>query len=448
MSLLGQDALEALAAPALEAGGGDAVEVVVQRSAGGLTRFANSQIHQNAWSEDLLVNVRLVTPDQRVGVAGVHTDQPSVVAAAVERARAAALRSPPDGEFPGLAGSAPSESTPFDERTAATTPAERAAEVRALLAEVPADMEAAGAYETLGTELLVATTAGQRAYAPASYAHLTLVVSAPTSSGFAEEGGRRRDEIDAAAAGRRAVAKARLGADPVDVEAGDWPVVLEPPAVATLVEFLAYLGFGGRDYLEGRSFVCGHLGERMLDPAITVVDDGRAHETVGMPFDYEGTPKQRVALVDRGVLHAVVHDRHSARQGGVTSTGHGMMAPNPHGPITTNAFLLPGPDGSTDDLVAGMGSGLLVTRFHYTNDVHPLETTITGMTRDGTFLVRDGEIVAAVRNLRFTQSIVAALGRVEAVSSETGYGSEFFLGGRNPSVRLPAFTFTGTTSFG
>lgn len=448
---VGREAIERLADAALERAGRSAagVEVVVQHAAGGLTRFANSQIHQNVATADLSVAVRVVTGDGRVGVAAAHTDDPATVADTVDRALEIARVSPPDPEFPGLAPPAGHAEVPVDDATLGMSPGGRAAVVRGLLDEVPPDFEAAGAFSTDLSELGVFTTAGQRAYSAVTSVQLSAVVTGPSSSGYAEQGGRALTEIDPAAAGRVASAKARAGASPVELGPGSWPVVLEPAATGTLVQFLAYLGFGGRDHLEGRAFTAGRLGERVVDEQVTIADDALARETVGLPFDWEGTPKRRVMLVGEGVAVAVVHDRHTARRSGVASTGHGLPAPNPYGPLPVNPIMAPGDGGSVADLVAGLERGLLVTRLHYTNVVHPLETSITGMTRDGTFLVEDGRVVRAVCNLRFTQSILAALASVEAVSTETAYASELFFGGsRFPAVRLPAFEFTSSTTYG
>ncbi|MPZ71844.1 MAG: hypothetical protein GEU74_01215 [Nitriliruptorales bacterium] len=448
---LGQTACEQLADAAFDAVNEAAVdvEVVIHHNVEGLTRFANSQVHQNVARDDLAAAVRVVLDGGRSGVVNVHTDGPGVVARAARDAMALARMAPPDPEFPGLAPAAPTVAVPVDEATIAASPENRAGAVRDVLSEIPDEYEAAGAYRTVASELAVFTSAGQRIYAPGSVATLTMVVMGPTSSGYAEGGERAMADIDAAGTAASAVAKAAAGHDPVDVPAGSWPVVLEPPAVATMVQFLAYLGFGGRDYLEGRSFTAGHLGERCVDPRLTVVDDALSPLGTGLPFDYEGTPKQRVELIRDGAAVGIVHDRHSAAKAGTSSTGHGLPAPNTHGPLSMNPALLAGDGGAFDDVIGGCERGLLVTRFHYTNVVHPKETSITGMTRDGTFLVEDGRISAAVKNLRFTQSILAALEHVEAISSQTAYATEIFEeGGHFPSLRLPTFTFSGATSFG
>jgi len=449
LPLLGADGCERLALPALARDGAAAVEVVVHRTVGGVTRFANSEVHQNTWAEDVLVNVRVVTPDGRVGVAGAHTDDRREVAAATERAHELARVSTVDGAFPGLAPPAVTAGVQADAATLDATPAQRAAAVRKVLASTPAGLRAAGAYTTGGAELAVFTSAGQRAYTPLSVAQLTLVVDGPSSSGYAEQGGRTTEAIDAEAVARNAVGKARAGAKPVTVAPGDWPVVLEPAATGTLVQFLAYLGFGAKAYLEGRAFTSGRMGARVVAPEVSIVDDALSPDTVGFPFDFEGTPKERVELLRGGVVWGVVHDRFTAAQAGVASTGHGLLAPNPYGPLALNPVMTPGEGGRIDELVAGCERGLLVTRFHYANVIEPMETLLTGMTRDGTFLIENGRLSAGVRNLRFTQSVLGALREVDAVSSETAYASELFLAGSLfPALRLPAFTFTGTTTFG
>lgn len=450
MTFLGLDALADLAGPALEVAGADGVEVVVDRSFGGLTRFAGSQIHQNVWTSDLSLSVRVVAPGGRVGVVAVPGSSAAEVRSAAEEALALARLAPADPDVPPVSPSAEVEAGPEpDQATCTASPADRAAAVRALLGEVPSGLEAAGAYETGGAERAVLTSAGQAVWARVSRASLTTVVTGPSSSGYAEAGGRAVADVDPVAAGRVAVGKAQAAADPVDVDPGDWAVVLEPAATGALVQFLAILGFNGRAFLEGRTCTAGRLGEAVVDRRVTIVDDPTSPDTVGLPFDAEGTPTRRVALIDGGRFAEVVHDRTTGARAGTGSTGHALVPPNTYGPVPSNPLMAPGDGGSVDDLVAGMERGLLVTRFHYTNVVEPVETSLTGMTRDGTFLVSDGRVVGGVRNLRFTQSVLAALSAVDAISTETAYASELFFGGsRCPAVRLSSFAFTSATTFG
>ena len=209
------------------------------------------------------------------------------------------------------------------------------------------------------------------------------------------------------------------------MEPGDYAVVLEPAATATLVEFLCYIAFNGKELIEGRSPLVGRLGEQVCDPRVTIVDDALTPLLPGVPFDFEGVPKRRVTLIDKGVASGVVYDLASAHAAGTESTGHGLPAPNPEGAFPLHPCMAPG-DTPAEDLVAGMERGLLVTRFHYTNVLNPMDTTLTGMTRDGTFLVEDGRVTSGVHNLRFTQSIFDALSAVEDIGRETEVASEMF----------------------
>jgi len=179
---------------------------------------------------------------------------------------------------------------------------------------------------------------------------------------------------------------------------------------------------------------------------VTIWDDGTDPLGRPIPFDFEGVPKRKVVLIDRGVATNVVHDSATAAREGKESTGHALPAPNMYGPMPLNLFMAPG-DSSVEEMVASTGLGVLVTRFHYTNPVHPVRAVITGMTRDGTYLVKDGRIAGPVRNLRFTDSVVRALTQVLAIGRERKFQPGFFGGAVVPALKVAGFTFTGATEF-
>ncbi|HTS14982.1 MAG TPA: metallopeptidase TldD-related protein, partial [Candidatus Sulfotelmatobacter sp.] len=230
--------------------------------------------------------------------------------------------------------------------------------------------------------------------------------------------------------------------EPVSLPPGEYPVVLEPYAVVDLLDMLGYLGFSALAVQEGRSFF--EAGKVIGSPLVTIIDD--AEDSAGAPvsFDYEGVPKRRVPLVEAGVCREAVFDAQTAARAHRESTGHGLPAPNPYGPFPLNMIMSAG-DASRDELIGGLERGLLVTRFHYTNPVHPKLAIVTGMTRDGTFLVEQGRIVGPVRNLRFTQSYLEALAGVEAVGRERRLLRGFLGASLVPAVRIRAFGFTGAT---
>ncbi len=271
---------------------------------------------------------------------------------------------------------------------------------------------------------------------------ITVAMGRDGEAGYASSVAADVSTIDAGAIGREAAERARDSRGAVAIEPGDYPVVLEPYAVADLLEMLGYVGFSALAVQEDRSF---HEPGRVVgSELVTIVDD--ASDPVGVPasFDYEGVPKERVSLIERGVCRDVVYDAQTASRAGRRSTGHGLPAPNAYGPFPLNMLMAPG-QASHEDLIRGLDRGLVVTRFHYTNPVHPKLAIVTGMTRDGLFLVERGEIVGPVRNLRFTQSYLAALAGVEAVGRDRRCVSGEFTPVVVPAVRIAAFTFTGAT---
>jgi predicted Zn-dependent protease len=306
-----------------------------------------------------------------------------------------------------------------------------------------AGVTAYGSFST-GTETTaVANSKGVRAAGTRTVAQLLTVSMGPDGgTGYAESAAVDATTLDAAAIGREAAEKARATANAVTVEAGDYPVVLEEYAVVDLLDMLGYLGFSALAVQEGRSFV--EVGKRIGSDLVTIVDDGRDGAGLPMAFDYEGVAKQRVSLVDAGICRGVVYDAQTASRDGVASTGHGLPAPNPYGPFPLNQVMAAGA-ATREDLVAGLDRGLLVTRFHYTNPVHPKLAIVTGMTRDGTFLVEGGRIVAPVKNLRYTQSYLDALAGTVAIASQRKTLKGFLGGVVVPAIRIDSWTFTGTT---
>ena len=442
--LIGPDEARRVADAALNVSRADGVEVLFMHEWGGLTRFASSSIHQSTHREDTGIRVRVVS-EGRIGVSASNDFSPEGALRAAESALEMATVVAPDPLFPGLARPAPTpEHQAFDQPTASTTPDERAEAVAELVGQCPEGFVAAGAYETLASEVAVVNTEGQFCWAPSSQASVTTVVTgADGGSGFAEVFAAARDAVDPAAIGKRAADKAVASRSPRDFDPGRYTVILEPSAVSTLVGFLAWIGFGGRSLFEGRSCFSGRQDEQVAAPIVTIYDDALSDGTLGLPFDFEGVPRSRVDLIDGGVFRGGVYDLRTAKQAGTRTTGHALPPPNPEGPFPLNLFMAPGESG-LDDMIASTQRGLLVTRFHYTNVVHPVESTITGMTRDGTFLIQDGEIAHPVKNLRFTQSILEALAGTEMIGRDTELASEFFFSAsRVPALKVASFNFSG-----
>ena len=420
-------------------------EVLVMAEDAALTRFANSQIHQNVAERNVTVNLRFVV-GKRVAVASTdRTDDEGLRRLAANAAAIAKVVEELE-DWSGLPGPTPVEdvAAAFSPATADATPELRADGVRAVIAAADAaGVTAYGSFSTATESTAVVNSKGIRASGTRTVAQLLTVSMGPDGgSGYAEHASVDATTIDAAAIGREASDKARATANAVAIDAGDYPVVLEEYAVVDLLDMLGDLGFSALAVQEERSFV--EIGRRIGSDLVSIVDDGQDPAGLPMGFDYEGVAKRRVTLLDGGVCRGVVYDSQTAARDGVTSTGHGLPAPNPYGPFPLNQVMAAG-TASRDELIGGLDRGLLVTRFHYTNPVHPKLAIVTGMTRDGTFLVEGGRILGPVKNLRFTQSYLEAMAGTVAVARErkTLRGS---LGGVVvPALRIDGWTFTGTT---
>jgi predicted Zn-dependent protease len=427
-------------------------EVLVMAEDAALTRFANSQIHQNVAEESIRIAVRFVD-GRRVGVASTgrvdDTGLADVAARAADIARHTAER-PDWGGLPGpgpVAAAHPGvidDHGGFSEATADATPELRAEGVRAVIAAADElGVVASGSFSTGVEGHAVANSHGIRAATRRTVSQVLTVQMGPDGgNGYAEACAVDATTLDASAIGREAASKARASAGPVSLEPGDYPVVLEEYAVVDLLDMLGYLGFSALAVEEERSFV--EPGRVVGSELVSLWDDG--HDPAGLPLavDYEGVAKERVQLIERGVCRDVVFDAETAARAGKRSTGHGLPAPNPYGPFPLN-MLMAGGEASRDELIGGLDRGLLVTRFHYTNPVHPKLAIVTGMTRDGTFLVEAGQVVGPVKNLRYTQSYLEALAGVQAIGRERRVLRGFLGGAVVSPVRIASWTFTGAT---
>jgi predicted Zn-dependent protease len=420
-------------------------EALVMAEDSALTRFANSEIHQNVAETNSVVNLRVVI-GKRIGVASTGRTDPEGLRRLAQNAAAIAGMVEELDDWGGLPG--PTSTTPvaagFSAATAGASPEFRAAAARAVISAADdAGVTAYGSFATGLESVAVANSKGVRVAGTRTTSQLITVSMGPGGgTGYAEAAAVDASTIDAVAIGREAAGKARATSDAVSIEPGDYPVVLEEYAVVDLLDMLGYLGFSALAVQEERSFV--EPGKRIGSDLVTIRDDGR--DPAGLPlwFDYEGVAKQRVELIDRGVCRGVVHDSQTAARAGVTSTGHGLPAPNPYGPFPLNMIMDAG-TATREDLIGGLDRGLLVTRFHYTNPVHPKLAIVTGMTRDGTFLVEGGQIVGPVKNLRYTQSYLAALAGTVAVGRDRRTLRGFLGGVVVPAVRIENWTFTGGT---
>lgn len=413
-----------------------------------LTRFAGSRIHQNVSEHDATLRVRAVD-GQRSGVASTNRLDGDGIAEVVARAADICRRSAPNPDGTPLPPSAGGVSSRlgFVEATAGADPARRAEAVRAVVAAARANgLDASGAFGTQAVTMAIANSNGLHSRHSTTQAKLLTVMTGPDgASGYAQGTGPDVADIDAAAIGAEAADKARRSAGAADLEPGDYEVVLEEYAVQTILEYLSYAGFSALAIEEGRSFM--EIGTQVMGGNVSIWDDG--NDPAGLPaaIDFEGVAKRRVDLISQGVARSPVHDSATARRAGVESTGHGLPAPNTFGPLAWNLFMAPGA-GSKQAMLASIERGIWVTRFHYVNIVHPRRAVLTGMTKDGTFLIENGRLGRPVRNLRFTQAIPEAFSRIADISAGTRLVAAEYSGinARVPALRIERFAFTGATA--
>jgi predicted Zn-dependent protease len=389
---------------------------MAERVRQGVTRYAGSQLHQTTVLEDVHVRVRAVV-GQAVGEASGNSLEPSDLSALVEQATLVARRQAPDPGFVSLPG--PEAIHTVDSYDSAT--AEMGAEGRVPALQTILDMARAqgctvsGTYLTEGRELAVANSLGVATFAPSSMAYLRALPDSGEGTGYAAAWSHRAADLDPAAVATQALERCALNHNQQDVPPGEYEAIFGDLAVAEFLVFLARHGFSGQSFEEGTSFVSGRLGEQMLNSQVSIWDDAADPRGLAVAADYEGVPKRHLALIGAGVARGVAYDSYTAHKAGKHSTGHAMHPDVAYyGPMPSNLFMAGG-EASVEDMIRATKHGLLVTRFHYTHCPDPKRVVMTGTTRDGTFLIKDGEIVSAVKNLRLTQSIPELFDGIELI---------------------------------
>jgi len=424
----------------------DETEAVVEASDLSLTRFARNAIHQNVAETDALLEVRVVF-HRRVGAASTNDLSRMGIYRAVKHACALARHAPENPDWPGLPEP---QSLPgvlaFDEAVAGMTPEARARAVADICGDARAlGLAASGALSTGWSEYAVMNSKGLFAYAPRTQVDLTFVVEQPqeSASAYAAATGWRWSQIDVEMHKRQASEHALADRQPRPIPPGEYPVVLEPYAVANLLDALAEAGMGALAVQEERSWMNGRIGRRSLSPKVSIVDDALDLDGIPQAFDVEGVPKQRVPIVVDGVPTSPVYDRlTAARERGRASTGHAQPFDDDwDGPLPENLHIASG-DETVQEMIRSIHSGLYVTRFWYVNLTSAHECGVTGTTRDGVWWIERGELAYPVTDMRFDQELIPALAQVRGVGNELRTLSGWHGGvHRVPALALESFRF-------
>jgi predicted Zn-dependent protease len=441
-----------------------------------ISRFANSQLHQNMSEESASLTLRVIV-NGAMGVATTTSFDDEEIARTAALAREAAKHAHPVPGFQGLyrggmagEGEAAGQSgdpstalgmtplddstalgmtpggTAFDEATAALAPMEKAKALRAMF-DRHGDVQFAGAYATGSASVACGNTHGVRRYTTMTDADATVIAIAKSGSGYATRRERSATKMDLAELGTEATLKATLLADVVeDLAPGAYDVILEPPALAEVFDWMNMIAFTGQSYEDGSSFFVGNLGKCILGENFTLADDSIDPAFLPFPFDIEGLPKRRVMLVENGVPRTPVLDKAWADRLGLAPTAHAWSLGSPeHG--AAFHLSMSGGDATREEMIASTKLGIWVTRFNYVNGLlEPKTALMTGTTRDGTFLIRDGKVAARLPNLRWTQSMVEAFSNIESLSRErriVGTWYNPFGGTLAPVVKVRGWNITG-----
>ncbi len=429
---------------ALAASKADETEVLMLGSESALSRYTHNYIHENMVEKNWNLSVRAVI-GKRIGVASTNRLDPASIVAVVERATEIARLAPEDHDFPGL----PDDTSPIadlpascDAATAALPPEARADAVAQIVRVMYRnDLYAAGYVASRSDTIALANSKGVRRFYRGSDSAINIKAIGDTSSGYAEGYAKRFADLSPTALAERAARKCVDGADPKVLEPGHYTVILEPTAFREFLVYLSWIAFGAQPFEQGSSFMSGKIGQPVAGSNVTIRDDYAHPLHLGLPFDFEGAPRHPVTLIESGIARDVVYDSYYAAKLNHSNTGHALPAPNPDGPMPLNAVIAPG-KRSLEQIISSVEKGVLVTRTWYIRLVDQKQTIITGMTRDGLFLIQDGKVEHGLKNMRFNESILGALGRCELASELVRSESHVL-----PAACIEDFHFTSGTAF-
>ena len=426
--------------------GADETEVHVDETADSLTRFANNAIHQNVAEHGLNVSIRTVV-DSRTARATTNRVDVDSLRAAIEASLSLAHSQPKDPHLLPLPGKQRYQKVSrFVKQTAALTPEARARAVRlACDLAIQNGQVAAGIFASGLQQSAMGNSRGLFAAYRETHAEFSITMQENPAASWAKANAASVRDFDPQKLAQRASEKAHLAVDARELSPGRYTAILEPAAVLDLVGFLFY-DFSATALEDKRSCLNDRMGKPLFGKNISITDDAYHPLQLGAPFDGEGMPRQQVLLVDRGVPKNLVFARSTAKSAGKKPTGHGFALPNEYGEAPMN-LVFAGGDSSLEKMVASTDRGLLVTRLWYIREVDPYEKVMTGMTRDGLFLVENGKVTSAVRNFRFNQSILELLRNVEQLGPAVRATGEEAFEMVVPAMKVRGFHCSEVTKF-
>jgi predicted Zn-dependent protease len=438
--------LEKIAERILKFSAAQETEVEISSTTDALTRFANNTIHQNVAEHTLHISVRAQV-DGRTARAGTNkTDDESLRRVTAAAARLAKNQPEYPDLLPMLGPQKYQRVARFFPATAAATPQDRARAVTRVCRMAEKNKQtAAGIFSTGEMQSVLANSKGLFARHEETDAEFSITILESDSSGWAKSNSPDVREIHPDTLAASASCKSTESRSPQELPPGHYTAILEPSAVLDLVGFLFY-DFAGMAVLDKRSCFNDRMGKKIFGDNITLWDDVYHPLQAGAPYDGEGFPRQKVLLVDGGAPKNLVYARATAKKMKTKPTGHGFALPNEYGEAPMN-LVFAGGDRSVDDMIRSTERGILVTRLWYIREVDPYAKILTGMTRDGTFLVENGRVAGGIRNFRFNQSILEMLSNVEMLGPAVRAAGEESFEMVVPSMKVRNFHFSEVTKF-
>jgi PmbA protein len=442
----------------------DEVEALFTGSRFALTRFANNTIHQNVEEENSVVSIRTNFAGRTARATTNQFDDESLRRAVAASENLARVQEPDPDLLPmptaeeANSGDKNIGATRFFDETAAITPADRAEVVKTIVSIAGKHrLTTAGIYSNSESREGIFNSRGLANWHHQTLAEISITMLADDSSGWQKLNSPDVSNLGPARLAETAAQKAAESAHPREIAPGRYTVILEPAAVLDIVGFM-FWDYSGVAILDQRSFLNDRIGTQLFGENINICDDAAHPLQAGSPFDGEGMRRQRVQLVENGVVKRVVYARATARKmknseyagkvGPIEPTGHGFPLPNEMGEMPLNiVFGVPEKPQSVEQMIASTERGILITRLWYIREVDPYEKIVTGMTRDGTFLVEKGKIQCGLRNFRFNQSLISMLSNVEAMSAPVRASGEESFDMVVPAMKVKEFNFTELTKF-
>jgi len=426
--------------------GADETEVHVDEVVDALTRFANNAIHQNVAEHGLTVSIRTVLGGRTARATTNRIDEDSL-RAAIDASLSLAHSRPKDPRLLPLPGKQRYRPVNrFAKQTAALTPEARARAVRrACDLAIKRGQTAAGVFSSGQSQAAVSNSRGLFAVYRETHAEFSITMQENPAASWAKANAADVADFDSQKLAERASEKAHRATNARELPPGKYTVILEPAAALDLVGFLFY-DFAATALEDKRSCLNDRMGKQLFGKNITITDDAYHPLQLGAPFDGEGLPRERVLLVDRGIPKNLVYARTTAKAARKKPTGHGFPLPNEYGEAPLNLVFSSG-TASLEEMIASTDRGLLVTRLWYIREVDPYEKVMTGMTRDGLFLVEKGKVTSAVRNFRFNQSILEMLRNVELLGPAVRASGEEAFEMVVPAMKVRDFHFSEVTKF-